>query len=136
MQGGVVDDNKNRALPQSLFCKLLGDKMGEGVVPGKIHQMMQKQFGNDASNKSLKYLGMAQSFLQSQAAGGGQHAQAAGMLSKILGMCMSATPTQVRMLGKTPPSALRHARSSHGHLFIFLSPHSAWTDLSRSKHDG
>lgn len=94
----MVDDTKNRALPQNLFCKLLGSKMGGGanVAPGHIHEMLQKQFGGDASAKSMKYLGMAQAFLQSQAAGGGQHAQAAGMLSKILGMCMSATPTQVR----------------------------------------
>lgn len=97
VQDGVVDDNKNRALPQSLFCKLLGDKMGgESVVPGQIHKMLQRQFGSDASAKSIKYLGMAQAFLQSQAAGGGQNAQAAGLLAKLLGMCMSATPTQVR----------------------------------------
>jgi hypothetical protein len=97
MQGQKVDDNKNRSLPQSLFCKLLGDKFHMSVGPGGIHQALQRSFGNDASAKSMKYLGLLQGFLekQAQAQAGTRNASTFAIIAKLLAMCLKATPTQV-----------------------------------------
>ena len=53
-----ADDAKNRSLPQSLFAKLLGNKLGTTVDPTKVKGMLAKGFGDDASNKMLKAAGM------------------------------------------------------------------------------
>ena len=50
----------NRSLPQNMFCQLLSQKFGMSVLPGGIHKMLSKGFGNDASAKSLNYLGLLQ----------------------------------------------------------------------------
>ncbi|NJR42418.1 MAG: hypothetical protein HC767_06895 [Akkermansiaceae bacterium] len=50
----------NRSLPQNVFCQLLGDRFGTSVLPGQIHSMLTRSFGNDASAKSLNYLGLLQ----------------------------------------------------------------------------
>lgn len=99
----MVDDNKNRSLPQNLFCKLLSDKFGIAVGPGGIHKALQRSFGNDASAKSLQYLGMLQGFLQQQAQSQAntRNASTFAILAKLIAMCMKATPTQV-----CPPSVL------------------------------
>ena len=66
MQGGTRDfgfshdQDKNRSLPQNLFCQLLGQKFGTSVLPGGIHKMLTNSFGNNASAKSLNYLGLLQ----------------------------------------------------------------------------
>lgn len=90
-----MDDNKNRALPQNLFCKLLGDKFGFDVLPGSIHKSLQRSFGDDASAKSLKALGMLKGVLEGIAkkqAG----TRSAGGIAAIIAMltaCMKMAPS-------------------------------------------
>lgn len=65
MQAGTRDfgsheQDLNRSLPQNLFCQILGQKFGASVLPGQIHSMLTRSFGNDASAKSLNYLGLLQ----------------------------------------------------------------------------
>ena len=97
VQGGVVDDNKNRALPQNLFCKLLGDKFGMNVLPGSIHSSLQRSFGDDASAKSLKALGMLKGVLEGYAKknAGTRSAGGVTMLMGLLTACMKMSATQV-----------------------------------------
>ena len=55
--------DKNRSLPQSQFCQILGQKFGMNVMPGQIHRMLHRSFGNDASARSLSTLGLLQAGL-------------------------------------------------------------------------
>lgn len=103
MQG--ADDAKNRSLPQDLFAKVLGSKLGTAVDPSSVKKMLAKGFGDDASNKALKAAGMLQGQLDKMASGGGQHAKKAGMVSKVLGKCMGGVRALARWL-----AAFRAAR--------------------------
>ena len=99
-----MDDNKNRALPQNLFCKLLGDKFGMNVLPGGIHSSLQKSFGNDASAKSLKALGMLKGVLENYAKKN-QGTRSAGGISMLMGLltaCMKMSATQVTSCHSSP----------------------------------
>jgi hypothetical protein len=53
-----ADDAKNRALPQDLFAKILGSKLGKVVDPSQVKVMLAKGFGDDASTKMLSAAGM------------------------------------------------------------------------------
>jgi hypothetical protein len=101
VQGGVVDDNKNRSLPQNLFCKLLGDKFGINVLPGSIHQSLQRSFGDDASAKTLKALGMLKGVLEGVAKTQ-QGKRSTGGISALLALltaCLSMSQTSVCIPG-------------------------------------
>ena len=86
-----ADDAKNRSLPQDLFAKILGSKLGTPVDPNHVRSMLVKGFGDDASKKVMGLMGMAQGHLDKMAAGGGAHAKHAGMVSKLFGMCLSSS---------------------------------------------
>ena len=58
MQG--ADDAKNRSLPQDLFSKILGSKLGTTIDPTNVKKALAKGFGGDASNKMLSAAGMLQ----------------------------------------------------------------------------
>lgn len=92
-----MDDNKNRALPQNLFCKILGDKFGMDVLPGSIHKSLQRSFGDDASAKSLKALGMLKGVLEGMAKKQQGTRSASGLTAIIalLTACMKMSATQV-----------------------------------------
>jgi hypothetical protein len=103
VQGGGQPD-KNRSLPQDSLCRVLGQKTGQNVVPDQLFKALNKQFGADSSAKTLKYLTMARgyaekgkAFADKQAAKGGAMGQKFGLLAKLLGMCLSATATAVRL---------------------------------------
>jgi hypothetical protein len=86
-----ADDAKNRSLPQDLFAKILGAKLGIPVDPSSVKSMLQKGFGDDATKKVLGALGMAQGHIDKMAKGTGPGAKQAGMVSKILGMCLGGS---------------------------------------------
>lgn len=83
-----ADDAKNRSLPQDLFAKILGAKLGIPVDPTQVRAMLQKGFGEEATKKVLGVLGQAQGQIDKMAKGTGPHAKHASMVSKILGMCL------------------------------------------------
>ena len=63
-EGGFShQEDKNRSLPQNQFCQILGQKFGMNVVPGQIHKMLHRSFGNNASARSLSTLGLLQAGL-------------------------------------------------------------------------
>lgn len=95
-----MDDNKNRALPQNLFCKLLGDKFGMNVLPGSIHSSLQRSFGGDASAKSLAALGMLKGVLEGYAKKN-QGTRSAGGIKMLMGLltsCMGATQVCIQLV--------------------------------------
>lgn len=87
MQG--ADDAKNRSLPQDLVAKILSSKLGIPLDAANLRSMLAKGFGADATSKVIGLLGAARGMADKVAAGGGTNAKQAGMVSKILGMCLS-----------------------------------------------
>lgn len=77
-------DAANRALPTQSFMELLSAKAGVPVEAGGIHRALQSQFGDDASAKTLKALGMLKDFAAKAQAQGGIAAAAGGMFSNAL----------------------------------------------------
>ena len=107
MQG--ADDAKNRSLPTNLFAKLLGSKMGKDVDPRNIHGMLAEKFGDDATKKVFSALGMVKAQADKMAATN-KHA---GMVSKLLGMCLSSSGPQGQVCNSAPSSSLLDPAAGH-----------------------
>jgi hypothetical protein len=86
MQG--ADDAKNRSLPSDLVAKILSSKLGIPLDAANLRGMLKAGFGTDASSKMISVLGVIQGAADKMAKSGMPQAKQAGMVSKILGMCL------------------------------------------------